>query len=88
MDDVRTPDHRYTISSPISLGSSELKHFNKLRFQVPISISFMTIGELVQAISEGFTHNVLGGHLGHVTHKTAHKHLFPQHMRAPNKIWL
>ena len=49
------------------------KHFNKLRFRVPNTTSFLTIGPLGPTISEGFTLNGLGGHLGHVTHKAAKK---------------
>ena len=49
------------------------KHFNKLRFRVPNTTSFLTIGTLGSTISEGFTLNGLGGHLGHVTHKAAKK---------------
>ena len=48
-------------------------HFNKLRFRVPNTTSFLTIGTLGSTISEGFTLNGLGGHLGHVTHKAAKK---------------
>ena len=49
------------------------KHFNKLRFRVPNTTSFLTIGTLGSTISEGFTLNGLGGHLGHMTHKAAKK---------------
>ena len=49
------------------------KHFNKLRFRVPNTTSFLTIGPLGPTISEDFTLNGLGGHLGHVTHKAAKK---------------
>ena len=35
--------------------------------------SFLTIGTLGWTISEGFTLNGLGGHLGHVPHKAAKK---------------
>ena len=62
------------------------KLFNKLRYRVPNTTSFLTIGPLGPTIPEGFTVNGLGGHLGHVTHKAAKKLSFSLHMGAPNKI--